>query len=292
MKYVDGTRQELLVNSRQFPGAVIAHRGFDKARLHWHAGLEVLYVRQCCMHVVVDGRLVVLHDGEVLLIAPCSLHTVTMMRDKDDSRIPEALSITIDPLKLMPLYPNIIQAQQHLDYPALCAAHSAEIARYCDAIFQELSAATSVRWLAANSAFYGLMAELFAHVQGADKGEDDIKSRDVVSRAMTYAQEHYDEPLQTSAVASLFGYSREYFSRLFKSCTAMTFKRYLVQVRLEHVCRLLANDRMSVDEAWRLSGFPNEKSFRSEFTKEFGYSPEEYRQRRGAPEEQVWSSRQ
>ena len=284
MKYVDGTRQELLVNSRQFPGAVIAHHGFDKARLHWHEGFEVLYVRQCRMHVVVDGRSVVLQDGEVLLIAPRSLHTVTMMRNGDDARIPEALSITIDPLKLMPLYPDIIQAQQHLDYTALCAARHTEIARYCDVIFRELSGTTSVRWLAANCAFYGLMAELLAHVRQADVGEDDAESRDVVSLAMAYAQEHYDEPLQASAVASLFGYSREYFSRLFKSCTAMTFKR------LEHFCRFLANSHTAVDEAWRLSGFPNEKSFRAEFAKEFGCSPEEYRQRGGLPEEQVWRS--
>lgn len=291
MKYVDSTRQELLVDSRQFPGAVIVHHGFDKARLHWHEGFEVLYVHQCCMHVVVDGQLVVLQDGEVLLIPPRSLHAVTLTRDEDDVRTPEALSITIDPLKLMALYPNIIQAQQRLDYSTLSATLHTEIARNCSTIFQELSFGTPVRWFAANCAFYGLMTELFTQVQGIDVNEDDTKNRDAISQGMAYVQEHYNEPLQVSVVASLFGYSREYFSRLFKSCTGMTFKRYLVQVRLEHTCRLLVNDRMAVNVAWRLSGFPNEKSFRLEFAKEFECSPEEYRQRHDAPGEQVWSSR-
>ena len=47
MQYVKGTNQELLTTSPQFPALVIAHQGFDKARLHWHEGFEVVYVRRC-----------------------------------------------------------------------------------------------------------------------------------------------------------------------------------------------------------------------------------------------------
>lgn len=43
MRYVDDSKQELLVSTMQFPALVIAHQSYDKARYHWHSGLEVLY---------------------------------------------------------------------------------------------------------------------------------------------------------------------------------------------------------------------------------------------------------
>ena len=45
MRYVDDSKQELLVSTTQFPALVIAHQSYDKARYHWHSGLEVLYAK-------------------------------------------------------------------------------------------------------------------------------------------------------------------------------------------------------------------------------------------------------
>ena len=47
MRYVDDSKQELLVSTTQFPALVIAHQSYDKARYHWHSGLEVLYAKDC-----------------------------------------------------------------------------------------------------------------------------------------------------------------------------------------------------------------------------------------------------
>lgn len=289
VKYLDGTRQELLVNSRQFPGAVLVHRGFDKARLHWHAGFEILYVRQCLMQIVVDGHLSVIGDGNSLLVAPRSMHAVTMSREETDTRIPEALSITIDPLKLMLMYPDIVQVQGTLDYGSISDAMSDSIGSHCETIFLALSGSQSTRWLIAGSALYEMLAEILGYAQNSPLMVNNTE-HDVMPLVLAYIQEHYSESLHTTQVASLFGYSREHFSRLFKTCTSITFHQYVRAIRLEHACRFLAADRAVSDHVWQLSGFANDKMFRKEFMKEFECSPEEYADKLGMGEGSSWSA--
>lgn len=83
MRYVDDSKQELLVSTTQFPALVIAHQSYDKARYHWHSGLEVLYAKDCPMSVVVNGAMTVLQPGQARVIPPEAVHAVHMVKDED-----------------------------------------------------------------------------------------------------------------------------------------------------------------------------------------------------------------
>ena len=116
MQYVKGTNQELLTTSPQFPALVIAHQGFDKARLHWHEGFEVVYVRRCRATVMKGTQRSMYHAGDVVLIPPRCLHSIELIQDlRQPSAVPQALSVTISPTELLPSYPYITQIQQQLD---------------------------------------------------------------------------------------------------------------------------------------------------------------------------------
>ena len=80
MQYVKGTNQELLTTSPQFPALVIAHQGFDKARLHWHEGFEVVYVRRCRATVMKGTQRSMHHAGDVVLIPPRCLHSIELIQ--------------------------------------------------------------------------------------------------------------------------------------------------------------------------------------------------------------------
>lgn len=54
---------------------------------------------------------------------------------------------------------------------------------------------------------------------------------------LAYISENYKETLSTQSVAEHFGYNREYFCRIFKRYSNMTFKEYLTGVRLDAVLR-------------------------------------------------------
>ena len=90
MRYVDDSKQELLVSTTQFPALVIAHQSYDKARYHWHSGLEVLYAKDCPMSVVVNGAMTVLQPGQAHVIPPEAVHAVHMVKDEDRGTTPHS----------------------------------------------------------------------------------------------------------------------------------------------------------------------------------------------------------
>ena len=100
MRYVDDSKQELLVSTTQFPALVIAHQSYDKARYHWHSGLEVLYAKDCPMSVVVNGAMTVLQPGQAHVIPPEAVHAVHMVKDEDRGTTPQALSVTVNPVEM------------------------------------------------------------------------------------------------------------------------------------------------------------------------------------------------
>jgi YesN/AraC family two-component response regulator len=94
---------------------------------------------------------------------------------------------------------------------------------------------------------------------------------------MEYTRQHYRENLTTQSVAERFGYTREYFCRVFKRCTNQTFKKYLTGLRLEATVREMQQSDSSARQIAICNGFPDEKSFFAAFEKEYGTTPAKWR---------------
>lgn len=62
-----------------------------------------------------------------------------------------------------------------------------------------------------------------------------------IRRAIRIIEEGYREPLLLAEVAEAVGLSRFHFSRLFHASTGLTFQEWLIRVRLEYACDLLAD---------------------------------------------------
>lgn len=289
MRYVDESRQELLVTSPRFPALIIAHQGLDSARFHWHPGMELLYARTGRLLVFTGNQSYTLHRGEYMLITPRSMHAVTMAVADDgdggtvaeNASVPQALSVTINPADMAAVYPQILQAQEHLAIDRANAERSDDIADQCERLFAALAGGDSTRFMAANAAFYALMDLIFVRYGTPEQDAiDGVEADDrTIAMVYQYVRGNYMGPLTTSRVARHFGYSREHFSRLFKKYTGSTFRDYLTEVRLLSVCDLLEATGMPVGKVGEVSGFPNEKSLRTFFARKFGCTPSEYRAR-------------
>ena len=58
-----------------FPGLVIVHDSLDeRAKPHWHPGMEFVYSAHGSCPFIVDGREMALNTGDLLLINPYSIH--------------------------------------------------------------------------------------------------------------------------------------------------------------------------------------------------------------------------
>ena len=92
-----------------------------------------------------------------------------------------------------------------------------------------------------------------------------------------YIQEHCTEDMSLDDSASLAGFSKYHFTRLFKDFTGYSFYKYLNKKRIEHAERLLIDPEISITEAALQSGFSSLSSFIRMFKIVKDCTPTEYR---------------
>lgn len=91
--------------------------------------------------------------------------------------------------------------------------------------------------------------------------------------ALYYAEKNYPNKIVNEDAARLCGMSPFRFGRLFKDAFGMTFRDYVVKLRLQEAGRLLQNPHASVTEVTYSVGFNDISYFSRMFKRHFGVSP-------------------
>jgi AraC-like DNA-binding protein len=128
--------------------------------------------------------------------------------------------------------------------------------------------------------------ELVAAVQrilspGDDKGEvtsEGQAPRDLaIQRAIGVIQQRYWDRLSLSALARQVGMSKHRLSHRFRDVLGITFREYLLKVRLERAKALLAAGHVSITEVAHDVGFGDLARFDKVFKRYTGFTPSAYR---------------
>ena len=77
-----------------------------------------------------------------------------------------------------------------------------------------------------------------------------------------------------------FHFQEDYFNRIIKNKTGLTYSAYVQQIRLEHAEHMLTATDKSVDEITELVGYHNKGYFYKIFQEKYGTTPARYRKRR------------
>lgn len=99
-----------------------------------------------------------------------------------------------------------------------------------------------------------------------------------IMKVYEYINEHYKEPIRTDELAQLVGMSYVSFSRFFKLRVGKTISDYIIDYRLGHASRLLADTTNSIAEICYDCGFNNLSNFNRIFKKRKECSPKEFRE--------------
>ncbi len=95
--------------------------------------------------------------------------------------------------------------------------------------------------------------------------------------AIAYADAHYNEPLTLNEVATHVGYSRCYFSDVFKKCLGMTLWEYICIKRIEEALFLIKTTDKNILQIATECGFNNTANFNKIFKKYTHLSPHDFR---------------
>lgn len=94
-----------------------------------------------------------------------------------------------------------------------------------------------------------------------------------VNKALAYIHKHYFEALTLDMLSKELHLSPNYLSSYFKKSVGKNFKEYLIDLRIKHAARLLANTDMSVTEICFSCGFSSYSHFIRTFKSIFGETP-------------------
>ena len=95
--------------------------------------------------------------------------------------------------------------------------------------------------------------------------------------ALSYIEQHFRESVTSAKVSGACNMDSFQFSRAFRASFGITFKEYLLRVRIKEACRLLEKPDIAVTEVAYLSGFNDPSYFSKVFKRYAGVSPSVYK---------------
>ena len=102
---------------------------------------------------------------------------------------------------------------------------------------------------------------------------------EAMKKVMTYIRENYASRIYIADLAQIMNMNEQYFCRLFKRTIGKTPVAYINEVRIRQAAALLERSSLSVAETANECGYGNLGHFISEFRRQTGRTPLEYRRR-------------
>ena len=258
---------------------VYHNTNFEEYPPHWHTPLEIIMPVENHYIIECGGQKHFLKEGEIILISPGVLH-----------RLPAVAGQRyIIQAELSPLY-SVKGTESVLTFiaPALVITPEAfpDIYSHIRQLILEI-----IHEYFHPSSFYealifSRLLEILVCVRRSpalSPGHFDTsvgRQREYLEKftgICAYIDEHCTENLSLEQTASLCGFSKYHFSRLFKQFTNVTFYRYLNQKRILHAQQLLADPSVSITEAALSCGFSSLSAFIRMFKIIKGCTPSQFR---------------
>ena len=263
---------------------------------HWHTSIEIFTVMEGTLSFYIDEEEYPLEAGEFLIINSNEVHSIQApVRN-------ETIVLQI-PLKQ---FEDYFTAQRFIRFRSEAAGRngkfrlsdelqsrdlhtrgakqgetdSEEMDRRMVSLIQELYRVYMERETGyefrTRAVFYEILYLMVSRYRETEVQESELKNSrrlDALSKITTYMREHYKEDLKLSGLASMFGYSDAYLSRMFRKYAKVNFKTYLQDIRMAYAYKELLNTDHTISSIALDNGFASSRAFSKEFVKRYGILP-------------------
>ena len=246
-------------------------------QLCWHKAVELLIVLKGEVEAYVDGQLKCLQKDDMTLINSNCAHSLFV---RDPSSI--FLVTEIHPAFLNRI-PELRGQQLKIDFTVDTRSRNnpfvSMIRYYCAETFSHSLRDGSLEKHMAEQYLSIMLYELIAKfgVQDEKRSTRTSRQHEALQVAMDYMEANYDTSISLEQVADKTGYNRTYLSTLFKTSLGMSFREYLVRVRLRHAISQLAETDKAVLQIAMDCGFSNVNALITSVKRYCGKNPQEYR---------------
>lgn len=123
------------------------------------------------------------------------------------------------------------------------------------------------------------LGEMLREALAAFNGGFTYSSHPVIAGVQAYLGQNFGQNITLGRLAAHFFLSETYLCELFKKNTNCTVLNFLIQIRLNNACLLLAESDMSIKEIAAAIGFNDYSYFGRIFRKKLGRTPDQFRSR-------------
>ncbi len=248
---------------------------------HWHTAFEVIMTIQGTYKVICSGVDYSLEEGDILIIPPCMVHE--LFAPETGRRIifqPSTTGLNIEGLDALTSSISPARIVNRTTDPDLYEEMHDQLLQIRDDYF----AREPYRELLIMARFLKILAEF-----GRKVASRPVIARDDVDTPLQkkylekflliedYINEHFSEDLHLEDVAAMAGFSKYYFTRLFKQYRDTSFYKYLNQKRISYAKTLLPDPELTVLDVATRSGFSSPSAFWRMFRQVTGCTPAEFR---------------
>ena len=284
IEILNGTRETISYQDN-FGVRLYLNEQAEDYPVHWHTAVEIIMPLVNNYTVVVNDTSFVLNPGDIIVLPSGELHQ--LFAPEEGERIIFQFEYSL----LHHL--NGFDSTFHLYHPCLIVTHT----KYNDVhgilrnLLMDIMKEYFGNSLLKEASLYSMLIQFFVTLgRGSMKGENCFphtktqKQHEYIDKFLqvcSYINEHCTEDLSVEGLASIAGFSKFHFARLFKQFTGMTYYNYLNKHRIMYAERLLIDPNLSVTEVAMQSGFTSLATFNRLFKTYKKCTPTEYKRLQG-----------
>lgn len=253
----------------------------NTVEVHHHDFYEVYYLLRGEVEYWVDGRIIRMCAGDLLLINPMELHRPIL---EGAEQVYERIVVWINKeyiekldtggIRLSGCFDTRSPGHTHLIRPA-GSERSALTARMSELV-REFYSPEYGSQMSAYGLFLQFMVQLnrmARHTQPQQEESEQLSH--LVQQALEHISKHLSEPMSVEDIASRFYVSKYHLSHAFTREVGVSVYRYIMLRRLLMARQLLLAGE-SAGQVCRSCGFSDYTSFYRAFKSEYGMSPREF----------------
>lgn len=231
---------------------------------HWHIPFELIMPTENTYRVVCGNEEFFLRESDILIICPGVIHELFAPAHGRRLIFQSSLSsiglVELDTLSSI-ISPAILITPEK--YPQI----HGDICQLMLQIKEEYTRALPYSGTLIYSYFLRILVEVGRNQAEIIQNNFDAKNnkqKEYMEKFLfvtNYINEHFTENLTLEQAASLAGFSKYHFTRLFRQYAGTSFYKYLNQKRITHAKNLLLDPDLSVTDVAMQSGFTSISAF-------------------------------
>ena len=241
---------------------------------HQHSAIEVIMPRQGMSVYRMPDRVFCVEPGQILFIPSECPHELTETENTCRYLFlfePNPLTILRD----QPAFELLLKQPLYLkdDSPL-----RQEVTESLNGVVDAYMARESM-W---NARCYAHLVRLYAslgtYLEPPEEAGTGVQiDSEIMNGALTYINEHYMDDISLDDVALFAGFSRFYFSRMFKQFAGCSYSEYLTRRRMNVATELLIRTGIPIQEVAEKAGFGSLATFNRVFRGRNHCTPTQYR---------------